>query len=61
MWNHPVLHDTWQILHSRLYPSQLKLVLDLATTEDASLHSRLYPSQLKLVLDLATTEDASLS
>jgi len=37
MWNHPVLHDTWQILHSRLYPSQLKLVLDLATTEDASL------------------------
>jgi len=33
IWDHTVLPATWQRWHSRLYPSQLRLVLDLATPE----------------------------
>jgi len=34
-WNHTVLSSTHHRWHSRLYHSQLKLVLDLATTPSA--------------------------
>jgi len=33
IWDHTVLPATRQRSHSRLYPSQLRLVLDLATPE----------------------------
>jgi len=37
MWDHTVLPATRQRWHSSLYPSQLRLVLDLATHRDARL------------------------
>jgi len=33
IWDHTVLSSTWQRWHSRLYPRQLMLVLDLPTSK----------------------------